>query len=198
VILTSRWFPPILAAVQTLVHVSLIAYEYRPLIVDGERFDCMYEDLSNDLACGTYRPYSVGHSADLGLNLPAYLALSLLYFHANLEFVDIDAVTIPRGQRMIATLVPLVWFFLGCSVRRVARRRWRRADHGRWQRASLWVALLPALYGLLAIPMGAGGLFLGRWGSFQVICFGLWATYAAALAAERLRVWPFAKIEATP
>jgi hypothetical protein len=86
VLLTSRWFPIVLAVVQIIRHVGLFGFGYWSAVQHEKRFDAG-EFIRRDFArplfkpygfCGAWTHYSFYQSADFGLDLPAYVGAMLL------------------------------------------------------------------------------------------------------------------------
>jgi hypothetical protein len=204
VFVTSRWFPLILALLQTARHVGLIGYDYWAAAHNDKRFD-LGEFLQRDLArplfepygfCGAWAHYSSGQSAVLGLDLPSFIAATLLHSAINWRASCVDALTTPRGQIITAALVPVTWFFIGLSIRRLAQRRWRQRTTGRFFRTVASLGLLLVPLGLLGLLFAVVSLFVSDIGSsLRLAGLAFWMLYLATLIAERLRVWPFARTD---
>ena len=136
--------------------------------------------------------YAAGQSAVLGLDLPAYAAATLLHSAMTWQASCVDAITTPRGHILSAAFVFHVWFLVGLSARRFAQRRWHRRVEGRIKRALIALGLIPAPLEVLALIFGVVGLFVSDIGlSLRSAGIAFWTLYISALAAERLRVWPF-------
>jgi hypothetical protein len=200
VFVTSRWFPPILAFLQTARYLGLVGYDYWAAAQNLKRFN-VGEFLRRDLArplfepygfCGGWTHYASGQSAVLGLDLPAYAGATLLYSATNRQAGCVDALTTPRGQIVTAVFVLPLWYLVGLSIRRLAQRRWRRRITGRLSRTMVSTGLISLPFGLLALLFSIVGVFVSEVGlSVRLAGFAFWALYLATLTAEHLRVWPF-------
>lgn len=128
----------------------------------------------------------------MGLDLPAYAAGTLLHSVMTWQTSCVDALTTPRGHIVSATFVLPLWFCVGLSIRRFAQRRWHRRVEGRIRRLFVAVGLIPLPFGLLLVLASVLGLFASGIGeSVRLAGIAFWTLYVAALAAERLRIWPF-------
>jgi hypothetical protein len=142
--------------------------------------------------CGAWTHYASGQSAVLGLDLPAYAAATLLRSAMTWQASCIDAITTPRGHILSTAFVLPFWFLVGLSMRRLAQRRWHPRVEGRIKRALIALGLIPLPFGVLALMFSVLGLFVSDVGlSVRLAGIAFWMLYAAALAAERLRIWPF-------
>jgi len=145
--------------------------------------------------CGAWTHYPAGQSIALGLDLPAYLAATLLHSAVNLRATCVDALLTPRGQIVTALFVPPLWLLVGLSIRRLAQRRWRHATAGRFSRALVSLGLMPLPLGIFALLVGALGLFVSDVSlSARLAGFAFWMFYISTLSAERLRLRPFKSI----
>lgn len=62
-------------------------------------------------------------------------------------------------------------------------------------RAVIALGLLPLPVGALFLLLGASGLFVSDWAvAVRAAGIAMWFIYLPALAAERLRVWPFDRL----
>ena len=208
-VVTSRWLPPLLALVQTVRHVWMIAYTYWTAAQTDSRFDVgqfIRRDLARPLFepypfCGAWTHYLSAQSAALGLDLPAYAAATLLHSAMTWQISCLDAIMTPRGHILSAAFVLPLWFLVGLSIRRFAQRRWHRRVEGRIKRTLIVFGLIPLPLGLLALIFSVVGLFFSDIGlSVRLAGIAFWAVYVSALAAERLRFWPFdgAQLRAQP
>lgn len=182
----------------------MIAHSYWVVAQNESRFD-VGEFVQKDLArplfepyefCGAWVHYSFGQSAVLGLDLPAYVAATLLHSVMSWRATCVDALTTPRGHILSSAFVFALWFFVGLSLRRFAQRRWHRRMEGRIRRAVVALGLIPLPLGLPVLLFSVVGLFASDIGlSLRLGGIAFWALYASALAAERLRVWPFDRVD---
>ena len=155
---TSRWFPPLLALLQTVRHLCMIAYKHWAVAQNESRFDVdqfIRRDLARTLFepygfCGAWTHYASGQSAVLRLDLPAYAAATLLHSAMTWQASCIDANTTPRGNNLCAAFVLPLWFLVGLSIRRLAQRRWHRRVEGRIKRGLIALELIPLPFGVLA------------------------------------------------
>jgi hypothetical protein len=203
VFVTSRWFPPLLAFLQTVRHLGLVGYDYWAAAQNEKHFN-VGEFLRRDLArplfepsgfCGGWTHYTGGQSAVLGLDLPAYVVATLLHSAINWQAACEDALMTPRGQIITAVFVLLLWFLVGLSIRRLVQRRWRRPIAGRLSRILVSLGLISLPFGLLWLLFSVVGLFVSEVGlSVRVAGFAFWMLYLATLIAERLRFWPFGSV----
>lgn len=198
---SSRYFPLLFALLQTTRHVGSIGYDYwvaaqneRALhVIDFVKADLARPLFELDAWCGAWTHYSSGQTAAFGVDLPAYMAATMLLSTINWSEQCLDALTMPRGQILVAALVTPLWFLVGLSIQRLAQRRWRQMAAGRFARAALSLGLLPASLSLFFLLSGVLALFVsGIALSLRLIGIGLWMVYPAIFAAERLRAWPFA------
>ncbi|HEY3440905.1 MAG TPA: hypothetical protein VGK29_09145 [Paludibaculum sp.] len=198
--MTSRWFPPILALLQIVRHLGLIGYDYWSAARNEKHFDAL-AFLTRDLArplfepygfCGAWTGHPAGQTSVLGLDFPAYIGAILVHSLINGHVACVDAFSTPRGQIIVAVMVAPLWFLVGLSFSRLAQHRWRRQAEGPLARALLSLGLLPLLLGLLSLLATAVSLFMSDIGqSLRLAGIAFWMFYSAALAAERLRRWPF-------
>jgi len=182
----------------------MIACTYWVVAQNGSRFD-VGEFIRKDLArplfepygfCGAWTHYASGQSAVLGLDLPAYAVATVLHSVMTRQTSCVDALTTPRGHILSAAFVLPLWFFVGLSIRRLAQRRWHHRAEGRIRRASIALGLIPLPFGLLGLLFSLVGLFVSDIGqSIRLAGIAFWTLYVAALAAERLRIWPFDGME---
>lgn len=142
--------------------------------------------------CSAWTHFVSVQSALLGIDLPAYAAATLLHSAVTGRASCLEAITTPRGHILSAAFVLPVWFLVGLGMRRVAQRRWHRRVEGRTKRALIALGLIPLPLGVLALMFSVLGLFVADVGlSFRLAGIAFWTLYPAALAAERLRIWPF-------
>ncbi len=203
--LRSRWFPLSLAIAQSVRHVTLIAYGYWDASVTLRNF-AIEEHIRRDLArplfepyyfCDAWNNYNTAHAANVSIDLPSYLAAMSFHSFVAKEFRCVDVLTTPRGQIITIPFIPIAWFLIGLSARRLATRRWRPEAKRRLPRAI-------AICGFLFLPMGVlllmhgvtQAVALNGWGALRMFAAASWVFYLYVLAAERLRVWPFKDIEA--
>jgi hypothetical protein len=204
-VIKSQWFPAMLALAQTALYLGLIAYGYWTDQHELRHFDALAfikEDLERPFFeryefCGDWIRFSNTQSVLAGLELPVYFLGGLLYEVMTWGQTCPEMLIVPRGQVILATLVSPVWFLVGLSIRRLGQHRWRPRAQRPWTRAMLIFTLLPTLFGIPAVLIGTLGLVISN-ESARLLFAGFWMLYAAALAAERLRIWPFAKLPVTP
>ena len=198
--MTSRWIPPLLALLQTVRHLCMIAYTYWAAAQNERGFDVgqfIRRDLARPLFepygfCGAWTHYASGQTALLGLDLPAYAAATLLHSAMTWQASCVDAITIPRGHILSAAFVLPFWFLVGLSMRRFAQRCWHPRAEGRIKRALIALGLIPLPFGVLALICSLVVFFVSDVGlSVRLAGIAFWMLYPAALAAERLRIWPF-------
>jgi hypothetical protein len=200
VFLTARWFPLILALLQTVRHVGLVGYDYWAAAQHESRFN-VEEFFRRDLArpifepsgfCGAWTSYGFGQTAVIGLDLPAYAWATLVHSAINWRNACEETFTTPRGQIIVAVFVLPLWFLVGLSIRRLAQRRWRRRTTGRISRILVTLGLIGLPFGLLGLLFSVVSMFVSGDGqALGMAGMACWMLYLAALAAERLRVWPF-------
>lgn len=199
-ILRSRWFPAGFAIAQTLRHTLLLAWNYWSVSQSergGRVWELIRQDLSQPLFehyswCRAWVHYGSCQTAVLGLDLPVYLAGTVLQSVLSGEWSCVDALTTPRGNVVTIALTLPVWWLAGRGLRRLARREWRREAAGIAPRLLLYPALLLAPVGaLLALLGGIGAVASGLGPANRLTATGLWLLWAGVLSAERLRVWPF-------
>jgi hypothetical protein len=200
VLLTSRWFPIVLAVVQIVRHIGLLGFGYWSTTQHEKRFDAgqfIRRDLARPLFepygfCGAWTQYSALQSADFGFDLPAYASAMLFYSAVTRQPTCIDAFATPRGQIIAAAFVAPVWFCFGLGVRRLAQRRWRRQATGRIARVFLFFCVIPGLLGFVAFLLSIVGLMMSDASvSARMAGTGFWSLCLGAWGAERLRIWPF-------
>ncbi len=200
---TSRWFPPIFALLQTVRHLGLIGYAYWVAAQREKQFD-VGAFLQRDLAlplfepsgfCSAFVHYTSDQFAAQGLDFPTYMGAILLQSAMNGWTDCVASLTTPRGQILTAAFVPPVWFVVGLSIRRLAQRRWRRKTTGMITPALVSLGLIPLPFGLLGLLLSFGLLYSDVWHSVRVVGLAFWTLYLATLAAERLRVRPFDQID---
>jgi hypothetical protein len=200
-----RWFPLMLALFQATRHAGLIAYDYWRAARPETRFDVrayVREDLSRPLLepsgwCDAWVHHSMGQNIDLGWDLPAYMAASVLHGVLSRHTPCVDTFTRPRGQVIVAPFVPLLWFLAGLSLRRLARRQWRRAK-GKLGHTVAWIGLFALPFGIVALLLGIVGLLtIDASTTLRLVGLGWWMTFVGALSAERLSVWPFDERQCT-
>lgn len=205
VLLTSRWFPTVLAVVQIVRHIGLLGFGYWSAMQYEKRFDAgqfIRRDFARPLFepygfCGAWTHYSWWQSADFGLDLPAYLGAMLLHSAVTRQPTCIDSFSTPRGQLIAAAFVGPVWFCFGLGVRRLARRRFRRPAGGRIRRALLFVCVVQGAFAFAVLPLSVAALaFSDASASIHAMGISFWSLSLATWAAERLRVWPFRKTRA--
>lgn len=197
---TSRWFPLGFALSVTTLHIALIGSDYLAATRNDKRFDArqfIRRDLNRPLFeeygfCDAWTYYTAGQSAALGLDLPAYLAATLLHSSVNWQVTCVDALITPRGQIVTAAFVPPLWFAVGLSVRRLAQRRWRHRTTGWLPRALICLGLALFPIGVVTLIFGVLGLLFRDLSlSVRLAGFAFWLFYFSILCAERLRVWPY-------
>ncbi len=211
----SRWFPLGLAVLQGASYVVLIAYNYwrgsenfpqllryiredlsrpffePPLCCHGEPTDPQVAAAVSDL-CES--PVFLSHDGPVvTMHFPAYAVAAVGYGALSHSGVCLEVLTNPRGQILVAPLIPLLWFFMGRSIRRIAQHRWHPPAARLITKAafSLGLILLPlSLLGLLGVLFGA---FLNWETALRWVGVVFWSLYISFLAAERLRMWPFSR-----
>jgi hypothetical protein len=192
------------ALLNLLRHLAFIGTAYWRASMN-ERFDAVrfiLDDVERPLFepygfCGAWVSYTVGQSAAFGLDLPAYIAATILHSAVNWEITCIDALTTPRGQILTALFVFPLWFQVGLSFQRFGQRRWRPKVEGGFRRGLAWLGLVPLPLGFLGVLFSILGAFSQESsGAARLAGIAFWAFYVAALAAERL--WPFDHVDPSP
>jgi hypothetical protein len=127
------------------------------------------------------------------MHFPAYAVAAAL--HAALTRSDLcfEALTNPRGQMFVAPIIPLLWFFIGCSIRRIAQHRWRPPAASLISKSVFSLGLIPLPLGLLGLLGIVLGIFIDPWSALRSAGVAFWSLYIPLLAAERLRTWPFSQ-----
>lgn len=198
VLVTSRWFPPLLAMVATTVHIALIGYDY--WAAERNHFDArrfVRRDLQRPFFepygfCGAWVHYTAGQSVALGLDFPAYVAATVAQSAVNQHVTCVDAVTTPRGQILTVGFVFPAWLLVGLTVRRLCQRRWRRITTGRFSRTLIFLGMVPFPIGVFALLLACLGFFVSDKSiSFRLAGFAFWMFFISMLSAERLRLWRF-------
>ena len=204
--ITSRWLSPGLALSVTVLHIGLLASDYLAIAANEMNFD-IAEYVRRDLDrpffepsgfCGAYTHYSGAQSAAVAINFPAYLGAMLLHYAVNRSETCIDSLMPPRGQILTAGFVPPLWFIVGLTMRRFGQRRWRRVAIGRFTKAVISLGLLPLPLGILFLLFGFLGLLFEHSLFGQALGFAFWMLFIPTLSAERLRLWPFNSLQASP
>lgn len=182
----------------------MIAYGYWNALVNECNFG-LESYLRKDLArpfferyefCDAWHNYNTSDAATMSIDLPAYVLASLTHSLGAGELSCVDALGTPRGQIIALAFVPLVWYLIGKSVRRLAKLQLRPETQGLWRLALVACAIALGLFGAVLLGVGVAQGFAGYgWNPIRMIASAFWAFYAYALAAERLRVWPFKGIE---
>lgn len=114
----TRWFPIILAVLQTARHLAFVGYDYWTVAQNEKHFDAgqfIRRDLTRPLFephgfCGAWTTYSAGQTVVLGLDLPAYIGATLLHSAMAAKPSCVDALTTPRCQIIVAVCVLPLWF----------------------------------------------------------------------------------------
>lgn len=145
--------------------------------------------------CGEWARYASLQTAVLGLDFPVYAAATVLHGIISAQPSCVDALTTPRGHLITTSLALPVWLLIGFSIRRMVQQRWRHLATTSWLRCLLALAILPAAFCLFLLALSLIALAVSGTGdAIRLLGLGAWFTYAGALAAERLRVWPFHKL----
>ncbi len=202
-ILASLWFAPIFALVQTLRHVGMLAYGYLSASRNERNFDA-WEFIHRDLAqplfepfnfCDAWIHYSLEQSAVLGLDLPIYAIATILQSAITAQASCVDALTTPRGHLITAGLAMPIWFLAGLGLHRLALRKWRPPASSNVLRYLLYLVLPFGMLGGLLLVLAVTATLVSDLGlSVRLLGAGLWLLWLGTLSAERLRVWPFAKL----
>ena len=189
-ILTAAWFPAAFALLQTVRYFAFLAHGYR----EQTRLDVLAyirQDLARPLFteyefCDAWRGYTAGQEAVFGLDLPANLAAQLLHAAITGATTCLDLAT-PRGHLIAAPFVFLFWLFPALTLRRLVQRR----RHSPWRAVAFrGIPLFPL--GVLSAIAGIVCLFFPVANSnLKLSGLSFWCLYLAALAAERLPLWPF-------
>lgn len=146
--------------------------------------------------CGAWAQYGFGQSAVLGLDLPVYLVATILHSALTAQPSCVDALTTPRGHVVTATLAFPIWFLAGLGLRRFGLEAWRSPARSASLRGALYLVLPVGALGCLLLVFGAATQLAEDAGfSVRLLGLGFWFAWAGALAAERLRVWPFDKLK---
>ncbi len=195
--MTRHWFPHVLALLQAMLHLCLVSSTYWTATLRDENFDAMRflrADLERPLFepygfCGAWSHLSAGQAAALGLDFPAYLAASLLHRAIVQQASCVEAVMTPRGHILVTALALPVWFWVGLSLQRLARRRWPSRVQ---ERAIVPIGSIPLPLAVLGLISSYSAFLLLEWGlALQLAGMAGWGLFMATLAAEKLRVWPF-------
>jgi hypothetical protein len=141
-------------------------------------------------------PYVDDAPSGFGLDWPAFIAAAELHSAMTGDGACIAATATARGQLIVAGFVFPLWFGVGASIRRIARRDWRATAKGRFSSGLPRLCSVPAPLAVLALVISAIGLLFAQVGmALQAAGIGCWLLYRSALAAERLRVWPFHQLD---
>jgi hypothetical protein len=168
-ILTAAWFPAAFALLQTVRYSAFLAHG----CWGQNRLDALAY-IRKDLAlplfteydfCDAWAIQTAGQRAVFGLDLPAYLAVQLLYAAITGATTCLDALITPRGQLIVAPFVFLFWLLPAITLRRLAQRR----RHCPWRTLLLRAV---AFHGILLFPLGVLSALAA-----------IWCLYPAALAA---------------
>ena len=199
--ITSHWFPPALALLQTLLFLGLIASDY--VREHGRKGFDAPDYIRKDLARPFFEPedlcpdlvgFSAASEIGMALNPPAYLISGAVQSIVNWGRCPPDLR--PRGQILTAAFVAPCWLLVGRNVRRFARRRWRRQAEGELVRSFLAFGLvLLFLLGLVQLLLSALAFFHTEWIGIRLLGLAVWPFYITMLVAEPLRFWPFTRID---
>ncbi len=199
---TARWFPLVFALLQTLRHVGFIGYDYYRQNERVQVLDFLKRDLARPFFepsgfCGAWTSYSPGQTADLGLDMPAYAAGTVLHSLVNWSLACDATLTTPRGQLLAAIFVMPVWFLAGLSIRRMSQRRWRRRAGRFWRLPLSFGLVVAAMLGFSMLVVSLGSVFVSGVGhALRAVGLAFWLLALAALCAERLRSRPFDRVDA--
>ena len=198
-ILTAAWFPTAFALLQTVRYFAFLAHGYWLASSNQSRFDAL-EYIRQDLArplfteydfCDAWRGYTAGQEAVFGLDLPANLAAQLLHAAITGATTCLDLAT-PRGHLIAAPFVFLFWLLPALTLRRLAQHRRHRPWRAPLLRAVAFLGILLFPLGVLSAIASIVCLFYPvANSSLKLIGLAFWCLYPAALAAERLPIWPF-------
>jgi cytochrome c553 len=193
----------VLATLMVLIHIGLIAFDCLAAEQVSRNFSCrqfIQRDLERPLFepygfCGGWVHYTAAQGIALGLNFPAYIGVTTLQSAVSSYPTCVETATTPRGQFLTLAFVFPLWFTVGSSLRRLARRSWRRPATTRWWRAVLFFGVILIPLGVMSFAPGVVGLLVSEV-SIWARLFGLafWSLYIGMLSAERLRLWPFRSI----
>jgi hypothetical protein len=130
----------------------MVGYSYWSASQSEDVTKFVHEDLSRPLFeeypfCGAWNTYDSATSALQGIDLPAYIAGTLLHSAITWQESCIDALMTPRGQLVAAAFVFPLWLLVGFSIRRIVQRRWHRCAEGALPRFLLMCGLIPLLFG---------------------------------------------------
>ena len=184
-------------------HVGMLAYGYLSASRNERNFDAwafVHRDLARPLFepfsfCDGWIHYGFGQSAVLGLDLPMYSIATILYSAMTAQASCVGALTTPRGHLITAGLAMPIWFLAGLGLHRLALRKWRPPASSNVLRYILYLVLLLGLLGGLLLVLAVTAPLVSDLGlSVRMLGVGLWLLWLGILAAERLRVWPFAKL----
>jgi hypothetical protein len=199
----SHWFAPVFALVQTLRHIGMLAYVYWSASQFEKNFNA-WEFIRRDLArplfepfgfCDAWTHFGFAQSALFGLDLPIYAIATIVQSAMTAQACCVEALTTPRGRIVTATLALPVWFLAGLGLRRLGLRQWRRPASSKALRSLLYLILPSGVLGGLLLALAATTPLVSNLGtSVRLIGLGLWFVWLGMLSAERLRVWPFAKL----
>ncbi len=200
--LKSRWFPPILALLVSLLHLALICWGYWAAVHGEKRFDLAHyirQDLARPLSesngfCAAWIQVSPAESAALGLDLPAYLSTSLVLSLVTRGRACYSDLVAPRGQILTWVWVPFFWYGVGSTVRRWVRGLWQNPSVGIRNRLLNGLGFVTMPAAIVTLLMAIFGLFFSPSSSFRLAGFSFWTLYIYALFAERSRQWPFRSI----
>lgn len=202
-LVTTKWFPILLALAQLTRHLALIGYDYW-LAAEGEKNFDVHRFVAEDFGrpffqpsgfCGAWISYSSIQTATNGIDFPAYVLTALVFSVASGQAACVDSAMSPRGQVVTAPIVFVVWLLAGGTTRRLALRRWRAPAARRLVRGLLNLAWIPAAFGIFcAVAAIPASIFSGFDHGIQALGLAAWLLFPALLAAERLRSWPFHQI----
>lgn len=213
-IFRSRWFPLGLAILQGLFYVALIAFNSwkgsrdfvelssyfrrdlaRPFFEPPEC--CHGEPTSPELArVADVCEITAFRSHDgpaIAIHFPAYAVAAALHAAISHSDVCFEALTRPRGQMFVVLMIPLLWFFVGGTVRRIAQHRWRPPAANRLSRAAFSIGFIPLPLGVFGALWLVVVVFVNPWDALRAAGVAFWCLYIPLLAAERCRIWPFSR-----
>ena len=211
-IFRSRWFPLGLAILQTVLFVALMVYNsWRGSRDFPHLVRYVREDLSRPFfeppECCNGRPTSpeIAEVADLcertaffsydgpamAMHLPAYAIAALAHAAFSQSGICFEALITQRGRVFVAPLIPILWLFVGCSIRRIAHHRWRPPAQTAISKAAFSLGLAPLPLVLFALIGGVISVFVNPWEALKAPGYAFWFLSIPLLAAERLRMWPF-------
>lgn len=205
--LTFRWFPAVLAVLQVVRYLTFVGFaywkaEHHEKIFDAGQF--IRQDLARPFFqpyefCGAWVTYSAFDSANLGLDFPAYAGATLLHSAITASPSCVDALLTPRGQVFVVVFVPFLWYLVGLGIRRIAQRRWCHQSQKRIARVFLFPSMISLPFGIATLLFTVLSLLSSDVSvSIRLAGLAFWSLLLAGWAAERLRVWPFARIDPQP